>query len=188
MFTGIIEAVAEVQSITNGRLVLARPATFNDIKLGSSICVSGVCLSVIAFDEKTMTFDVVPTTFQKSTLGSLTSKAKVNLERAMSANGRFEGHIVQGHCEGVGVVTSFEDGILSIQIPPALTNLVVTHGSITIDGVSLTVASIKDQLMTVALIPLTMKDTTLGSLKKNDHVNLESDILGRYVLHSHVAR
>lgn len=184
MFTGIIEATAKVKKIIKTGIVLERPTMFTDIKIGSSIAVSGVCLSVVAFDKTSMTFDVVPTTFSKTKLGSLKAGDSLNVERAMKADGRFEGHIVTGHCERVGEVVDFSRGILTILIPSSLKPFIVPHGSITIDGVSLTVASFTKNHVTVALIPHTLKHSTLGSLKKGDSVNIETDILGRYVLSS----
>lgn len=192
MFTGIIEATALVKKCEDQRLVLESPESFDDIKIGSSIAVSGVCLSVVSFDADTMTFDVVETTLHKTKLGSLKKGDRVNLERAMRADGRFEGHIVQGHCEGVGRVlpsplTPLPQGegkhmnsTLQIHLPPSLLPFIVSEGSITIDGVSLTVAKLDGDQMTVALIPHTLENTTLGSLKEGNAVNIETDVLAKY--------
>ncbi len=188
MFTGIIEATAEVLEKKDAGLRLARPVAFNDLKIGCSVAISGACLSVITFDDASMTFDVVPTTFQKTKLGSLKKGDIVNLERAMKADGRFEGHIVLGHSEGTGTVESLNDTLLMISIPDSLLPYVVLHGSITIDGVALTIADLKDNHVTVALIPHTLANTTFGTLKKGDTVNLETDILGKYILSSHVSK
>lgn len=185
MFTGIIEATAKVMQTSQGKLILERPKSFDDIKIGSSIAVSGVCLSVTLFDVQSMSFDVIETTLQKTRLGSLKRGDSVNLERAMRADGRFEGHIVTGHCEGIGKVLRFEDGMMEISIPNDLKQHVVPSGSITIDGVALTVAELSDSGLSVALIPHTLKHTTLGSLEAGDSVNLETDILGRYILSAH---
>ncbi len=184
MFTGIIEATAKVLETGANKLVLERPAHFDDIKIGSSIAVSGVCLSIISFDERQMSFDVIETTLKKTKLGSLAVGDYANLERAMRADGRFEGHIVTGHSEGVGVVVAKKDTILTITIPSPLLPFIVLHGSITIDGVALTVAEISNAQLSVALIPHTLEHTTLGSLVPGSCVNLETDILGRYILHS----
>jgi riboflavin synthase len=182
MFTGIIEATACVLERKGKLLSIERPRAFRDIKIGSSICVSGVCLTVTKLSQGQCSFDVVPTTLKKSTLGSLSKGDHVNLERALLADGRFDGHVVQGHCEGVGKVVKpgFE---LQIRVPKHLWPYIVQHGSITIDGVSLTVASWRKGVMTIALVPHTLQETTLGALRIGDEVNLETDILGRYISH-----
>ncbi len=192
MFTGIIEATAKVLKIGRNEIMLERPESFDDIKIGSSIAVAGVCLSVTSFDTQSMSFDVIGTTLRKTKLASLTIGDAVNLERAMKADGRFEGHIVTGHCEGVGKVGFRDRGragegnmMLQIQIPVSLKKYIVLHGSIAIDGVALTVAELSDSGLSVALIPHTLEHTTLGSLKAGDSVNLETDILGRYILSAH---
>ncbi len=188
MFTGIIEATAEVHSFQDSTLVLTRPPFFDDIKIGSSIAVSGVCLSVIAFDARSMAFNVVLSTLSKTTIGTLHSGSLVNLERALSANGRFEGHVVQGHIEGVAVLREPAvrgTDLLLLNIPPDLRRFVVPQGSIALDGVALTVASIEDGVLTVALIPHTLEHTTLGRLKKGDRVNVETDLFARILLHAH---
>jgi riboflavin synthase len=139
---------------------------------------------VIDFDDASMSFDVVQETLEKTKLGSLKKDDAVNLERSMRADGRFEGHVVQGHVEGTAKV--MEPGeMLTIELPSAMLPHVVQKGSITIDGVSLTVASLDGNRCTVALIPHTLKMTTLGNLRKNDDVNIETDILARYSRPSH---
>ncbi|MDD5055340.1 MAG: riboflavin synthase [Candidatus Peribacteraceae bacterium] len=187
MFTGIIEATATVMQNQHGSLTLTRPATFNDLSIGMSICNSGVCLSITEFDASSMTFDVIDATRSKSTLGKLKKGDRVNLERALPANGRFDGHIVLGHCEAVGKVLKAGTTVV-ISIPSPLRPYVVPHGSITINGVSLTIASLEQSTVTVALIPLTLEGTNLGELKTGDIVNIETDILGRYILHNHHAK
>lgn len=185
MFTGIVEDTARVVQKGNSSLVLERPTLFDDLKIGCSIAVSGACLSVTKFDDKTMSFDVVPTTFQKTKLGSLNPGNFVNVERALPANGRLEGHIVLGHCEGVATVEKIENTMMTIAIPKNLLPYVVLHGSITLDGVALTVAELQKDQVTVALIPHTLENTTLGSLKPKDKINVETDVLGKYILNSH---
>ncbi|HRH93415.1 MAG TPA: riboflavin synthase [Candidatus Peribacteria bacterium] len=190
MFTGIVEATAPILEQRGSSLVLGRPRVFDDIKLGSSIAVAGVCLSVTAFDDRSMAFDVIPTTLKKTKLGTLKAGDAVNVERAMPAHGRFDGHVVQGHCDTVSLVRSVEDKTddnghhraIVIELPDSLKPLVVLHGSITVDGVSLTVATLDAFSFSVSLIPHTIKHTTLHALKKGDHVNLEADILGKYAL------
>jgi riboflavin synthase len=184
MFTGIIEAIGEVVENEDSQLILTKPVLFDDLFIGSSICVSGVCLSVISFDEHQMFFDVIETTKSKTKIGLLQKGDRVNLERAMRADGRFEGHIVQGHSEGVGKVVSFDGTRLTIHLPPHLVRYCISEGSITLDGVSLTIASLKKDSLTVALIPHTLENTTLGLLKEGESVNIETDVLGRYVMKS----
>lgn len=190
MFTGIIEATASVVESTNGRLIVERPAVFDDIKLGSSIAVSGVCLSIVEFDDRSMRFDVVDETLRKTTIGDLKVGDLVNVERSLKASDRFEGHIVQGHVEGTAEIGDLRSEIgkgklVTLTLPDTLAMFVIEKGSIAIDGVSLTVAKKDRNLCTVALIPHTLAVTTLGSLKIGDRVNVETDILGRYVLSSH---
>lgn len=191
MFTGIIETTAQVIEKSDDILTLKRPPAFTDIKIGSSIAISGVCLTVIAMNDQQMSFNVIPTTWQKTRLGELKIGERVNLERALAANGRFDGHIVQGHCEGVGIVESIrvdEHPIFTISMPKNLIKYIVQQGSITIDGVSLTVSDCSEKSFSVALIPLTLRETTFGRLKIGDTVNLETDIVARYVLKQGWAR
>lgn len=177
MFTGIIEATAHVLSREGDTLMVEKPSSFHDIAIGSSIAVSGVCLSIIAFDDTSMTFNIVEETDSKTTFQSLKKGTPVNLERAMLASARLDGHIVQGHVEGVGTILSLEP--FEIEIPVHLLSNVVEKGSIAIDGVSLTIASLKESSCTIALIPHTLENTTLGLLSKGDSVNIETDILVR---------
>jgi riboflavin synthase len=184
MFTGIIETKAKILERTNEGLVLERPASFHDLSIGASISVSGTCLSVVGMDDTMMAFDVVPETWAKTKLGSLHVGDSVNLERSMAAGARFEGHIVQGHVEGVGTVlnngeTDAEGWILSIELPPDLLPAVIYKGSIAVDGVSLTVASLEEDVCSIALIPHTLEVTTLGQLRLGDKVNIETDMFLR---------
>jgi riboflavin synthase len=184
MFTGVVETLAPVLSFTATRLVIERPKTFDDIQIGSSIAVSGVCLTVVALDQRSLSFDVIPESFDRSHFGSLKPGDQVNLERAMRADSRLEGHIVQGHVEGIGEILSRErtakGEILTVLIPLELQSSVISKGSIALDGVSLTVMSVKDGACSVALIPLTIETTTLGLKKKGDFLTIETDILARY--------
>jgi riboflavin synthase len=185
MFTGIIEATAPILERSLSGLKIQRPALFDDTKIGSSICVSGVCLSVTDFDDESMTFDVVEETWERSNLGNLQEGSKVNLERALSVNGRFEGHIVQGHVEGVGRTSSVEhrtsNAFLTVALLEDMIKNCVQKGSIALDGVSLTIASIEGTSVTVALIPHTLEHSTLGLVQEGDSMNVETDVLGRYV-------
>lgn len=185
MFTGIVEVVARVLKKTDSGLTLERPKIFTDITIGSSICVSGACLSVVAFDAKTMRFDVVSETWKRTKLGDLCVGDHVNLERSLRADGRFEGHVVQGHVEGTSgqwSVVSEKNGVrFTVTVPKNLLPFVVEKGSIAIDGVSLTVAKMDGDRCTIALIPHTLEVTTFGSLKEGERVNMETDVMGRYM-------
>lgn len=168
----------------DGRLVVAAPL-LDGTGVGASISVNGVCLTAVDVSDGTVRFDVVPETLARTGLGSLGEGDMVNLERPMPAHGRFDGHIVQGHVDGTGTVvdlTDDEDGVLlTVSVPEHLMAHIVVKGSITIDGVSLTVAGLGDGRFSVALIPHTLESTTLGSLDAGDTVNLETDVLAKYV-------
>ena len=190
MFTGIVETTAAVMERTDSRLTLARPSSFTDIKLGSSIAVNGVCLTVVDLQSDSFAFDVVGETWRRTNLGDLLVGNAVNLERAMPANGRFEGHVVQGHVEGVATVKEWKDDgqwkQLVLELPDALLPYIVEKGSIALDGVSLTVAGLRGNEVTIALIPHTLKITSLGLRRPGDAINVETDILAHYILqHSH---
>lgn len=179
MFTGIIETTAEILDPTPAIFRVSRPSSFDDIRIGSSIAVSGVCLTITALKADMMEFNVIEETLGKTKLGTLHIGDRVNLERAMKADGRLDGHIVQGHVEGVGKVLKFENGILYIMMAKNLITNIVQKGSITIDGVSLTVAGVDGDVISVALIPFTIRETTLGNLTTGAKVNIETDILMR---------
>ncbi len=185
MFTGIVETAAEVLERTDRSLLIKRPEFFTDIALGASICTAGACLSAVRITADSIGFDVVPETFAKTSLGHLEAGDTVNLERSMQAGARFEGHIVQGHVEGVATVVDNKDfgpgqgWKLVLRIPKDLCAAVVPKGSIALDGVSLTVAAIEGDLCTIALIPHTLQVTTLGRLQPGDPVNVETDIMMR---------
>lgn len=187
MFTGLIEAVAEVMEVTPTGLVIARPPSFFDLQEGESIAVNGVCLTVTSFTEQHLSFDIVEETRKRSTMGHLREGDHVNLERALQASDRLGGHMVQGHVDSVGEVRSVEgeergEGVkVTIAYPPELQGLIVEKGSITIDGVSLTVTYVDKDIFSIALIPVTEKQTTLGTLQQGQKVNLETDIVGKYL-------
>jgi riboflavin synthase len=191
MFTGIIESTGAILQKSDTQLTVERPASFDDLKLGASIAISGVCLTVVEMSETQMTFDVVAETWSKTKLGDLQVGDLVNLERALRADGRLDGHIVQGHVEEVGIVTNGKrqttNDKLHLQLPKELLPFVVQKGSITLDGVALTVTQIEGDTISVALIPETLERTTLGRLQNGDRVNVETDILGRYI-HAMLAR
>ena len=157
-----------------------------DLPVGASLAVNGVCLTAVSVSDDTVTLDIVPETLQRTNLGELEVGGQVNLERPMPAGGRFDGHIVQGHVDGVGTVTEVAtdpDGgvVMTVQVPEALLRYLVEKGSVTIDGVSLTVAALTAEGFTVALIPATLAVTTLRDLRAGDPVNLEGDPLGKRV-------
>lgn len=191
MFTGIVETTAKILTKSDSGLIVERPAMFDDIAIGSSISVGGICLSVVEFDDTSMRFDVVPETFAKTNLGGLMTGDYVNLERALRADGRFEGHVVQGHIEGTADVAEIRKqktgAELLLSIPEDIMAFVIPKGSIAVDGVSLTVASVEGNGCTIALIPHTLERTTLGDLQQGDRVNIETDILGRTIL-THLSR
>ncbi len=187
MFTGIVETTAPVLERTDARLIVARPADFDDVKVGSSIAVAGVCLTVVALNKEDMTFDVMGETWRRTNLGELLVGNTVNLERAMAAGGRFDGHVVQGHVEGVATVKEWKtDGgqwkLLVIEVPENLLPAITEKGSIALDGISFTVAALSGNLVTIALIPHTLEITTIGLRQAGDRINVETDILAKYVL------
>jgi riboflavin synthase len=189
MFTGIVEtvgAIADVIEVAKGRRfrIGASPIA-SGLPVGASVSVQGVCLTAIAASGEEFEVELVAETLARSTLGGLGVGDAVNLERAMPADGRFDGHIVQGHVDGVGVVRSVEaEGRgkrIWVDCPAEVRRYVVRKGSITIDGVSLTVAGLDEEGLEVALIPHTLEVTTLGLLQPDATVNLEADILAKYV-------
>jgi riboflavin synthase len=188
VFTGIIEHVGTVAGMSDKghdkRMVL-RGAGVGQMAVGASLAVNGVCLTVADVDGEDVLLDVIPETLGRTNLGSLQPGDPVNLERAMAGSGRFDGHIVQGHVDGTGRVaamTEDEHGtVMSVVPEPALLRHIVEKGSITIDGVSLTVASVDGDRFGVALIPHTLEMTTLGLRKPGDMVNLETDVIAKYV-------
>ena len=189
MFTGIVEELGTVTEIRHGEdsavLRIRGPLVVSDALHGASIAVNGVCLTVTEHDESHFSVDVMAETLRRSSLGTLRAGDPVNLERALPADGRFGGHVVQGHVDGTGRVLGRTPGdrweIVEISLPEDLQRYVVEKGSITVDGVSLTVASVGAESFTVSLIPTTMELTTLGHKRVGDLVNLEVDVLAKYV-------
>lgn len=189
MFTGIIEEMGEIVSIQKASVsaVLSIQASkvLEGTQIGDSIAVNGICLTVTTIRGQVFTADVMAETLRRSSLGKLTKGSKVNLERAMAADGRFGGHIVSGHIDGTGVIASMkrEENAVWVEIttPYELLRYIVEKGSIAIDGISLTVAALTDSSFSVSLIPHTGQETTLLSKKPGDPVNLENDIVGKYV-------
>lgn len=189
MFTGIIEEVGVVDSIQKGvnwaRLTIQAAAILDDVQLGDSIAVNGVCLTVTALTASTFSADVMHETLNRSSLGQLHGGSKVNLERAMAANGRFGGHMVSGHIDGTGVINRIQrDGNAvwyTIQTDASILRYIIEKGSVAIDGISLTVAKVIDEEFSVSVIPHTAANTTLSSRRNGDVVNLENDCIGKYV-------
>lgn len=189
MFTGIIEAVGVVEAVSLegdlARLRVQAGAVSEGVELGDSIAVNGVCLTVTKIEGQTLGFDAVRETLERSALGALATGSGVNLERAMQAGARLDGHIVQGHVDGTGTVKALEeegqDVKLFIDCDSNLAELLVDKGSVTIDGVSLTVVTAAPTSFDVVLIPHTLAETTLGDYQPGQTVNLEADILGKYV-------
>ena len=189
MFTGIIEEVGTIRSIKKGAksaiITVEASKILEDVHIGDSICTNGVCLTVTTFDKNTYSVDVMHETLRRTNLGDLKSGSRVNLERAMAADGRFGGHIVAGHIDGTGVITSMtrDDNAIWIVIntDKSILKYIVNKGSITIDGISLTVADVDASSFSVSVIPHTGDNTTLLSKKPGDTVNLETDMIGKYV-------
>lgn len=192
MFTGIVAALGAVADVaetpTGRRLQLQDDLLFREIAVGDSVAVNGVCLTVLKVGDNEVAVDVVQESLDRSNLGGLSPGSRVDLERPMSANGRFDGHIVQGHVDGVGTVSSIEaEGDarrMRIELSDELSRYVVEKGSITVDGVSLTVTAVGDDApasFEIVLIPHTLEVTVLGLRRVGDTVNLEMDVLAKYV-------
>ncbi|KPC64476.1 riboflavin synthase [Streptomyces chattanoogensis] len=189
MFTGIVEELGEVVAVENlgdsSRFRLRGPLVTSDAKHGDSIAVNGVCLTVVETQDGEFTADVMAETLDRSSLGALTAGSRVNLERPMALGGRLGGHLVQGHVDGTGTIAERTPGehweLVRIVLPGALARYVVEKGSITVDGVSLTVVEAGDDYFTISLIPTTLDLTTLGIKQVGDPVNLEVDVLAKYV-------
>ncbi|NLT09505.1 MAG: riboflavin synthase [Ruminococcus sp.] len=189
MFTGIVEEIGTVESVRKGAVSsfirIRAEKILENTKLGDSIAVNGVCLTVTDISDKCFQADVMNETLRRSSLGSLSSGSPVDLERAMAADGRFGGHIVSGHIDGTGTITAVKkDGIsvwYTISAPAGIMRYIVEKGSVAIDGISLTVARVTDTSFSVSVIPHTAAQTVLGSKRSGDIVNLENDIIGKYV-------
>ena len=189
MFTGIIETVGQVATIDSQgektRIAIDAPAVTDALPIGASVAVNGTCLTVVAVTGGQIVFEAVRETLDRSSLGDLRTGSRVNLERAMRADGRLDGHIVQGHVDGTGRVRAIEsqgdDVRFAVDCDPEFAALLVPKGSIAIDGVSLTLVQVEDASFDVALIPHTLVATNLADRRPGDRVNLEADVLGKYV-------
>ncbi|MGD9569904.1 MAG: riboflavin synthase [Sedimentibacter sp.] len=189
MFTGLIEEIGVMEGSSNGdksmKLTIRAKKIMDGIKLGDSISTNGVCLTVAAFDKYTFTVDVMPETMRKTNLGKLKRGSLVNLERALKVNDRLGGHIVSGHIDGTGYIKEYKDEDiatwLTVETTSNIIKYIIPKGSIAIDGTSLTVVDTTDNSFRVSLIPVTKEETVLLKKKVGDEVNLECDIVGKYV-------
>ena len=191
MFTGIIEETGKIESVANGNksavITITADKVLKGTKIGDSIAVNGVCLTVTSISGNKFTADVMAETLRRSSLGTLKHGSKVNLERAMAADGRFGGHIVSGHIDGTGIIRSLEreDNAVWVEIetPDKLLKYIVEKGSVAVDGISLTVAKTTQTTFMVSVIPHTAQCTVLAYKKAGDTVNLENDCIGKYIEH-----
>ena len=189
MFTGIVEEKGKLLNKhlqgSSSFIKIGASKVLEGTRIGDSIAVNGVCLTVTAMDDSSFTADVMPETLRRTNLGDLSSMAEVNLERAMAADGRFGGHIVSGHIDGTGTVVSLvHEGnavVVTIEAKPEILDLIIEKGSICIDGISLTVVAVTRDNFSVSVIPHTGSETTLLDKKRGDKVNLENDVIAKYV-------
>lgn len=189
MFTGIIEEIGKIKSVQRGAkssmLTVGGSLIFDDLKIGDSVAVNGVCLTATQIGDGFFKADVMHETLDRSSLGRLRQGGMVNLERAMAANGRFGGHIVSGHIDGTGTISSIkkDDNAIwyFIKAEPEVLKYIVEKGSVAIDGISLTVAGITERDFSVSLIPHTAGETTLSQRRVSDIVNIENDVIAKYV-------
>ena len=190
MFSGIVDQVGEVARIeasaAGRRMLISAPGYWKDVGEGSSVAIDGVCLTIVRCDERDSEFDVVPETLRRSTLGALLAGSRVNLQKSLAAGERIDGHFVQGHVDAIGRIERVDrgsDAMWHFTVENEAMAYIVPKGSVAIDGISLTVASISPNGFSVALIPTTLSRTTLGGKKPGDQVNIETDILVRALVH-----
>lgn len=189
MFTGIIEEVGTIEQIKQSGeaivMTIASKKLLKDVHLGDSIAVNGVCLTVTSFDKERFTVDLMPETVRNTSLRELSRGSKVNLERAMAAGGRFGGHFVSGHVDGVGdiIKKQRQDNAVyyEIKVSEALRKYIIMKGSIAVDGTSLTVFGVTDDTFTISIIPHTLTETIIGAKGPGDCVNIECDMIGKYI-------
>ena len=185
MFTGIVEEVGRIKSVEPKHLTIAASKVMDDLKVSDSINVNGTCLTVTSRDDSSFSVDVVPETLRRTNLGEMKEGSPVNLERPLAVNDRFGGHIVQGHVDGTATVESITDDsealLIKFQAPPSVMRYVVEKGFITVDGTSLTVVNCGIDSFTVTIIPLTRDNTVFIGRKVGDTVNIETDIIAKYV-------
>ncbi|MGP4069398.1 riboflavin synthase [Halobacillus sp. B29] len=191
MFTGIIEEIGSLHSIKSKteslELSISAEKVLSDVKLGDSISINGVCLTVTSYTDRSVEFDIMPETYRATNLSELKQGSPVNLERAMAAGGRFGGHLVSGHIDGTGTIVSKKPEsnavYYEIEMSEELIHYFVYKGSIAVDGTSLTVFGVEGSRVTISLIPHTMEHTVLGQKETGDRVNIECDMIGKYVAH-----
>ncbi len=185
MFTGIVEEVGTIRAMTKGELVIGASKVLQDVALGDSIAVNGICLTVTKFDAASFHVDVMPETMRRTSLALLQKGSHVNLERALTLSSRLGGHIVSGHIDGTGRILSFTEEenaiLLKISAEAGLLRYIIEKGSVALDGISLTVTEVTSQDFTVSLIPHTREVTILGERKAGDPINIENDVIGKYV-------
>lgn len=189
MFTGIVEEIGTIENIRKGQhsavLTIRADRILEDMKIGDSIAVNGVCLTVTSFSSSVFTADVMHETLNRSSLAQAVCGSHVNLERAMAANGRFGGHLVAGHVDGVGTISDIrrDDTAIwyTVKADPSILKYIIEKGSVAIDGISLTVAGVEADRFSISAIPHTVQVTILGERRKGDLVNLENDMIGKYV-------
>lgn len=189
MFTGLIEEIGILKEVHKGtksaQITISANKVLQDIRLGDSVSTNGVCLTIVRFSNNSFTVDVMPETMRRSNLKNLKLGSKINLERALKLGDRLGGHIVSGHIDGVGLVMEIEEEDnatwITIEAGPQIMKYIIEKGSIAIDGTSLTVAYVDDKTFKVSIIPLTRDETTLLSKKIGDEVNLECDMVGKYI-------
>ena len=192
MFSGIIESLGTVRARNRDRIAIKPRTRFQDIEIGESIAINGACLTVAAISDDGFTADVMPETWHRTTLGELTDGTTVNLERALRLGDRVGGHMVSGHVDGTGIVTALREDAnarwVTIATPDDLIDLVAEKGCIAVDGISLTVVDVFEAAFTVSLIPVTLAATVAGAWRVATNVNLEVDLIARYVARTLAAR
>lgn len=189
MFTGLVEEIGQIKAAraagTSRQFAISAQKITEDIKVDDSICINGVCLTVIRHDAGSFDVQAVDETLRKTNLGQLQIGSRVNLERALRPTDRLGGHFVQGHVDGTARITKLEPQaagkLMTVELPGQLSRYVILHGSIALDGVSLTVARLDENFITLALIPHTLSSTTLGLRRTGDSLNVETDLLGKYI-------
>lgn len=185
MFTGIVEEVGQVKAIGNGTLQIQATKVLEDVNLGDSIAVNGICLTVTGFNSHSFQADVMPETIKRTSLGELKLGSPVNLERALTLSSRLGGHIVSGHIDGTGRIVSLKEDknaiLMKIQTDGAILRYIVEKGSVALDGISLTVAQVDSRDFTVSLIPHTRQVTNLSAKREGSLINIENDVVGKYV-------
>jgi riboflavin synthase len=189
MFTGIIEEIGTIKSVHQGSksemLEISAVKIIDDIKTGDSISVNGVCLTVVSFNSGSFSADVMPETMRRSNLGKLTTGSRVNIERAMRLSDRLGGHLVSGHIDGIGIIRKIweEDNavLFTVAAGRSLQRYIIEKGSVSLDGVSLTVARVDDSSFDVSVIPHTFGNTTLGTKRLGDPINIECDMIAKYI-------